>query len=34
MDITKGAKTGVELAMLPDDGPNSGFFHLDEPEPW
>ncbi|MEH1848730.1 MAG: SDR family NAD(P)-dependent oxidoreductase [Nostoc sp.] len=34
MDIAEGAKTGVELAMLPDDGPSGGFFHLGEPVPW
>lgn len=34
MDITGGAKTGVELAMLPDDGPSGGFFHIGEPVPW
>ena len=34
MDIAGGAKTGVELAMLPDDGPSGGFFHLGEPVPW
>lgn len=34
MDITQGAKTGVELAILPDDGPTGGFFHLGEPVPW
>lgn len=34
MDIGQGAKTGVELAILPDDGPTGGFFHLGEPVPW
>ncbi|MBH8574255.1 SDR family oxidoreductase [Nostocaceae cyanobacterium CENA369] len=34
MDITEGAKTGVELAMLPDDGPSGGFFHLGQPVLW
>ncbi|MCC5640523.1 SDR family oxidoreductase [Nostoc sp. CHAB 5844] len=34
MDITEGAKTGVQLATLPDDGPSGGFFHLGEPVPW
>ncbi|MEH2450552.1 SDR family NAD(P)-dependent oxidoreductase [Nostoc sp.] len=34
IDIAGGAKTGVELAMLPDDGPSGGFFHLGEPVPW
>ncbi|NHC37124.1 SDR family oxidoreductase [Scytonema millei] len=34
MDITEGAKTGVELATLPDDGSSGGFFHLGQPLPW
>jgi NAD(P)-dependent dehydrogenase (short-subunit alcohol dehydrogenase family) len=34
MDITDGAKTGVQLATLPDDGASSGFFHLGQPVPW
>lgn len=34
MDITSGAKTGVELAILPNDGPSGGFFHLGEPVAW
>ncbi|MEH1899736.1 MAG: SDR family oxidoreductase [Nostoc sp.] len=34
MDIASGAKTGVELAILPNDGPSGGFFHLGEPVAW
>lgn len=34
MDITEGAKTGVQLATLPEDGPSGGFFHLGQPVPW
>lgn len=34
MSIVDGAKTSVQLATLPDDGPNGGFFHLGEPLPW
>jgi NAD(P)-dependent dehydrogenase (short-subunit alcohol dehydrogenase family) len=34
MDITEGAKTGAQLATLPDDGPSGGFFHLGQPVPW
>ena len=34
MDIAEGAKTGVQLATLPDDGPSGGFFHLGQPVPW
>lgn len=28
LEITDGAKTGVELALLPDTGPTGGFYHL------
>lgn len=28
MEIEEGAKTSVELATLPEDGPTSGYFHL------
>jgi NAD(P)-dependent dehydrogenase (short-subunit alcohol dehydrogenase family) len=34
MDITEGAKTGVQLATLSDDGASGGFFHLGQPVPW
>jgi NAD(P)-dependent dehydrogenase (short-subunit alcohol dehydrogenase family) len=34
MDITEGAKTGVQLATLPDDGASGGFFHLGQHVPW
>jgi NAD(P)-dependent dehydrogenase (short-subunit alcohol dehydrogenase family) len=34
MEIADGAKTSVELALLPDDGPTGGFFHLGKPLPW
>ena len=34
MEIPDGAKTGVELALLGDDGPSGGFFHLGKPLPW
>jgi len=34
MEIVDGAKTSVELALIPDDGPNGGFFHLGERLPW
>ncbi|MBD2360642.1 SDR family oxidoreductase [Anabaena sp. UHCC 0399] len=34
MDIAEGAKTGVQLALLEDDGPSGGFFHLGQPVPW
>ncbi|MGE0126528.1 MAG: SDR family oxidoreductase [Blastocatellales bacterium] len=34
MEIVDGAKTAVALALLPDDGPTGGFFHLGETLPW
>ncbi len=34
MEISEGGKTSVELALLPDDGPNGGYFHLGQPLPW
>lgn len=34
MEIPEGGKTGVQLALLPDDGPTGGFFHLGKPLPW
>ena len=34
MEITDGAKTSVELATLPADGPTGGYFHMGQPLPW
>jgi NAD(P)-dependent dehydrogenase (short-subunit alcohol dehydrogenase family) len=34
MEVSEGAKTSVELATLPNDGPTGGFFHLGKPLPW
>jgi NAD(P)-dependent dehydrogenase (short-subunit alcohol dehydrogenase family) len=34
MEIVDGAKTEVELATLPVDGPTGGYFHLGESLPW
>lgn len=34
MEIPEGGKTGVALALLDENGPNGGFFHLGEPLPW
>lgn len=34
MEVSEGGKTGVALALLPDDGPTGGFFHLGETLPW
>ncbi len=34
LDLSEGAKTTVQLATLPDDGPTGGYFHLGTPLPW
>ena len=34
MEIGDGAKTSVELAMLGEDGPTGGYFHMGEALPW
>lgn len=34
MELEDGAKTSVELATLPEDGPTSGYFHMGEVLPW
>jgi NAD(P)-dependent dehydrogenase (short-subunit alcohol dehydrogenase family) len=34
MEIPEGARTGVQLALLADDGPTGGFFHLGQTLPW
>jgi NAD(P)-dependent dehydrogenase (short-subunit alcohol dehydrogenase family) len=34
LDVVEGAKTEVQLATLPADGPSGGFFHLGETLPW
>jgi NAD(P)-dependent dehydrogenase (short-subunit alcohol dehydrogenase family) len=34
MEIVDGAKTSIQLATLPDDGPSGGFFHLGKSIPW
>lgn len=34
MELADGARTGVQLALLPADGPSGGFFHLGAPLPW
>lgn len=34
LDAADGAKTSVALALLPEDGPTGGFFHLGQPLPW
>jgi NAD(P)-dependent dehydrogenase (short-subunit alcohol dehydrogenase family) len=34
MEVVDGARTSVALALIPDDGPNGGYFHLGERLPW
>lgn len=34
MEIPEGGKTGVELALLGEDGPTGGYFHLGQRLPW
>jgi NAD(P)-dependent dehydrogenase (short-subunit alcohol dehydrogenase family) len=34
LDITEGAKTSVQLATLPADGPSGHFVHLGQDLPW
>ena len=34
MDTVEGAKTGVTLATLDNNGPSGGFFHMGETVPW
>jgi NAD(P)-dependent dehydrogenase (short-subunit alcohol dehydrogenase family) len=34
MEIVDGAKTQVQLATLPEDGPTGGYFHMGETLPW
>ena len=34
LDVADGARTSVRLALIDADGPNGGFFHLDQALPW
>lgn len=34
MGIVEGASTAVRLALIDDDGPTGGYFHLDQTLPW
>jgi len=34
METTDGAKTAVRLALLPEDGPSGGYFHMNDTLPW
>lgn len=34
LEVSDGAKTSVQLALLPDEGPTGGYFHMGEKLPW
>lgn len=34
MELNEGGKTSAQLALLPDDGPTGGFFHMGASLPW
>ena len=34
LEVADGARTSVRLALIDDDGPNGGYFYLDEALPW
>jgi len=34
MEVSEGGKTSAQLATVPEDGPNGGFFHLGQRVPW
>lgn len=34
LDVPDGARTSVKLALIDDNGPNGGYFYLDEALPW
>lgn len=34
LDVEQGARSSVDLALIADDGPNGGFFHLGQVLPW
>lgn len=34
MNLVDGAKTQVQLALLGEDGPSGGYFHMGQPLPW
>jgi NAD(P)-dependent dehydrogenase (short-subunit alcohol dehydrogenase family) len=34
MEVADGARTSVQMALIPDDGPHGGYFHLGERLPW
>jgi NAD(P)-dependent dehydrogenase (short-subunit alcohol dehydrogenase family) len=34
LEVEEGAKTSVQLATLPEDGPTGGYFHMGRPISW
>jgi NAD(P)-dependent dehydrogenase (short-subunit alcohol dehydrogenase family) len=34
MELSEGGKTSAALALLPEDGPTGGYFHLGQTLPW
>ena len=34
MELSEGGKTSAALALLPNDGPTGGYFHMGKPLPW
>ena len=34
MEVSEGGKTSAQLAILPEDGPTGGFYHLGQQVPW
>ena len=34
LEVADGARTSVRLALIDEDGPNGGFFYMDEVLPW
>ncbi|WP_372014012.1 SDR family oxidoreductase [Pseudoxanthomonas sp. 10H] len=34
LEVADGARTSVRLALVGDDGPNGGFFYMDDELPW
>ncbi len=34
LEVADGARTSVRLALIDNDGPNGGYFYLDEALPW
>ena len=34
LELSEGGKTSTQLALLPEDGPTGGFFHMGDALPW